>query len=97
MESLDVRRTHNDLWWYYSILHNYTRLDAIKFFELTCQDCHRGHALSIAVPRITTSAFKFAFAQRKNLSGMPFLFILPALTHYLTLRNFYLPISFSLQ
>ena len=32
MESLDVRRTHNDLCWYYSILHNYTRLDAIKFF-----------------------------------------------------------------
>ena len=40
MESLDARRTHNDLCWYYSILHNYTRLDAIKFFELNRRDCH---------------------------------------------------------
>ena len=34
MDSFDVRRTHNDLCWYYSMLHSYTRLDAIKFFEL---------------------------------------------------------------
>ena len=65
MESLDARRTHNGLCWYYSILHNYTRLDAIKFWELNRRDCHRGHTFSIVVPRTTTSAFKFAFAQRK--------------------------------
>ena len=34
MESLDERRTYNDLCWYNSILHNYIRLDAIKYFEL---------------------------------------------------------------
>ena len=33
IESLDVIRTHNDLCWYYFILHNYTRLDAIKFLN----------------------------------------------------------------
>ena len=65
MESLDARRTHNDLCWHYSILHNYTCFDAIKFFELNRPDCYRGHVLSTVVPRITTSAFKFAFAQRK--------------------------------
>ena len=65
MESHDARRTHYDLCWYYSISHNYTRLEASKSFELNRRGCHRGHALSIGVPRTTTSAFKFAFAQRK--------------------------------
>ena len=65
MESLDVRGTHNDLCWYYTILLNYKRLDAIKFVKLNRRDCHRGHALSIVVPCSTISAFKFAFAQRK--------------------------------
>ena len=65
IESLDERKTHNDLCWYYSILHNYTCLDAIKIFELNRRDCHRGHALSIVVLCTTTSAFKFASAQRQ--------------------------------
>ena len=33
MESLDIKRTYNELCWYYSILHNYIRLDAINFFN----------------------------------------------------------------
>ena len=45
MEYLDVRRTHNDLCWYHSVLHNCIRLEAINFFELNRRDCHRGHAL----------------------------------------------------
>ena len=91
MESLDIRRTHNDLCWYCSILHNYTRLDAIKFFKLNRRDCHRSHALSIVVPRTTTSAFKFAFTQKKiaQWNALPF--------HIAGAQTLYLPISFSLQ
>ena len=54
-----------DLTWYYKILHNLTRLSQRDFFIPNIRQGHQDHAFNIVVPRTTTSAFKFAFAQRK--------------------------------
>ena len=63
LESLETRRMRMDLTWYYKILHNLTCLNQANFFIPNIRQGLRSHELSIVVPRTTTSAFKFAFAQ----------------------------------
>ena len=65
LESLETRRMRMDLTWYYKILHNLTCLNQANFFIPNIRQGLRSHELSIVVPRTTTSAFKFAFAQRR--------------------------------
>ena len=65
LESLETRRMRMDLTWYYKILHNLTCLNQANFFVPNIWQGLRSHELSIVVPRTTTSAFKFAFAQRR--------------------------------
>ena len=65
LESLETRRMRMDLTWYYKILHNLTCLNQANFFIQNIRQGLRSHELSIVVPRTTTSAFKFAFAQRR--------------------------------
>ena len=66
LKSLKTRGMRMDLTWYYKILHNLIRLNQAAFFIPNIQRGHRGHSFNIVVPRTTTSAFKFAFAQGRT-------------------------------
>ena len=67
LENLEDRRVRNDLTWYFSILHNFTKLDATNLFNINMMNNHRGHKLSLNTPIIRTSVFKYALPQRTIL------------------------------
>ena len=67
LENLEDRRVRNDLTWYFSILHNFTKLDAANLFNVNMRNNHRGHKLSLNTPIIRTSVFKNALPQRRIL------------------------------
>ena len=67
LENLEDRRICNDLTWYFSILHNFTKLDAANLLNLNMRNNHRGHKLSLNTPIIRTSVFKYALPQRRIL------------------------------
>ena len=67
LENLEDRRVRNDLTRYFSILHNFTKLDATNLFNVNMRNNHRGHKLSFNTPIIRTLVFKYALPQRKIL------------------------------
>ena len=66
-ENLEDRRVRNYLTWYFSILHNFTKLDATNLFNINMRNNHRGHKLSLNTPLIRISVFKYALPQRRIL------------------------------
>ena len=67
LENLEDRRVRNDLTWYFSILRNFTKLDATNLFNVNMRNNHRSHKLSLNTPIIRTSVFKYALPQRRIL------------------------------
>ena len=67
LESLEDKRAGSDLTWYFSISHNFTRLDATNLFNVSKRINHRGHQLLFNTPIIQTSVFKYALPQRRIL------------------------------
>ena len=49
---------------YFSILHNFTKLDATNLFNVNMRNNRRGNKLSLNTPIIRTSVFKYALPQR---------------------------------
>ena len=43
LENLEDRRVRNDLTWYFSILHNFTKFDATNLFNVNMRNNHKGH------------------------------------------------------
>ena len=67
LENLEDRRVRNDLTWYFSVLHNFTKLDATNLFNVNMRNNHGGDKLSLNTPIIQTSVFKYALPQRRIL------------------------------
>ena len=60
LENLEDKRVRNDLTWYFSILHNFTKLNATNLLKANIRNNQKGYKFSLNTPIIRTSVLKYA-------------------------------------